>query len=60
MAQNGTDLMNNLGMQRISHLEISIKYQYLTCITTITLFKCITMFCGTDNILWNNPHIEHE
>ena len=25
----------------------------------ITLFKSITMFYGTNNILWNNPHIHN-
>ena len=26
----------------------------------ITLFRIITMFYGTDNILWNIPHIQYE
>ena len=25
---------------------------------TLTLFRSITMFCGTDNIMWNIPHIQ--
>ena len=26
----------------------------------IILLRCITMFCGTDNILQNIPHIQFE
>ena len=26
----------------------------------ITLFKAITMFCGTDNVLQNIPHIQSD
>ena len=28
--------------------------------SSITLFRCITMFCGSDNIKWNISHMQIE
>ena len=28
--------------------------------TNVTLFKSIRVLCGTDNIIWNIPHIQFE
>ena len=41
------------GTNGIKAKPIKINRSFTTC---ITLFRSITTFCRTDNILWNIPH----
>ena len=61
MYDRGTWVCNEIPAIRWYGIDFKVRRANITFFYqakhVLTLFRYITMFCGTDNILWNIPHI---